>query len=176
MRRGPLTGAEQGPSRNSSTNCMCPATEKSGPSPSVAHTSSPSRVGEPSRQQHTQMATGSSTAMSMWARPGPGQPGSGGAGTAPSPVRRSRAYCAGARCVPPPLEFVTIGEGQARIMLLGNAERRWASNGLIGIKTYKCMIRRTTFFTMALFSSEKISDFATVALSFLFDKYCLIIY
>jgi len=24
----------------------------------------------------------------------------------------------------------------------------------------------------ALFSSEKISDFATVALSFLFDKYC----
>jgi len=102
VRRGPLTGAEQGPSRNSSTNCMCPATEKSGPSPSVAHTSSPSRVGEPSRQQHTQMATGSSTAMSMWARPGPGQPGSGGAGTAPSPVRRSRAYCAGARCVPPP--------------------------------------------------------------------------
>jgi len=28
--------------------------------------------------------------------------------------------------------------------------------------------------TMALFSSEKISNFATVALSFLFDKYCLI--
>ena len=26
----------------------------------------------------------------------------------------------------------------------------------------------------ALFSSKKISDFATVALSFLFDKYCLI--
>jgi len=28
------------------------------------------------------------------------------------------------------------------------------------------------FVTSALFSSEKISDFATVALSFLFDKYC----
>jgi hypothetical protein len=27
-------------------------------------------------------------------------------------------------------------------------------------------------FNWALFSSEKISDFATVALSFLFDKYC----
>jgi len=29
-------------------------------------------------------------------------------------------------------------------------------------------------YIMALFSSEKISDFATVAFSFLFDKYCLI--
>lgn len=39
--------------------------------------------------------------------------GSGGGGT----DRRSRAYCA--RVPPPtaPLEFVTIGEGQARIML-----------------------------------------------------------
>ena len=75
-------------------------------------------------------------AMSMWARQArPGQPGSGAAGTAPSAVRRSRAYCAGARCAP--IEFVTIGEGQARIMLLGNAERRWASTVFIGIKTYK---------------------------------------
>ena len=31
---------------------------------------------------------------------------------------------------------------------------------------------RRSNLTKALFSSEKISDFATVALSFLFDKYC----
>jgi hypothetical protein len=62
--------------------------------------------------QHTQMATGSSMAMSMWAPAARPARGSGGGGT----DRRSRAYCAR---VPPPLpvEFVTIGEGQARIML-----------------------------------------------------------
>jgi len=32
----------------------------------------------------------------------------------------------------------------------------------------------TGFQALALFSSEKNSDFAIVALSFLFDKYCLI--
>jgi hypothetical protein len=33
------------------------------------------------------------------------------------------------RCAPP--EFVTIGEGQARVMVLGDAERWWASTGFI---------------------------------------------
>ena len=33
-------------------------------------------------------------------------------------------------------------------------------------------LHRSIFRAMALFSFEKISDFATVALSFLFDKYC----
>jgi len=44
------------------------------------------------------------------------------------------------------------------------------------LSLHVCMLhsKEVCINTLALFSSEKISDFATVTLSFLFDKYYLI--
>ena len=58
---------------------------------------------------------------------------------------------------------------------------RWGLHGWDSVALLISDRRLTTylwelFYATALFSSEKISDFANVALSFLFDKYCPIMY
>jgi hypothetical protein len=86
--------------------------------------------------QHTQMATGSSMAMSMWA-PAGGPAGGGGTD------RRSRAYCAR---VPPPHCPPRVchhrrgpSENYACSATL-NLNARCASTGSVGIKTYTILM------------------------------------